>query len=121
MKIFATALTLISVLGITTSTFAVEELDFPAGRTTAVYTGAGSDPNGNDVVNGESSQAGVTLVGASSANSQVPFCDKCEQSPVRLNQAKRIARPGVKQPSQIESGGVGSNGTGISGGSNTEN
>ena len=83
-------LLLISLLVLTASTITYAEDAFPRGRTSAVHTGDGNDPNGDGSVPEPSNQAGYTKPGKDPSE-QVSICEHCQENPVLLTESKRIS------------------------------
>ncbi len=86
-------LLLISLLVLTTSTITYAEEAFPKGRTSAVYTGEGNDPNGDGSVPPANNQSGHTKAGKNPSE-QVSICEHCQENPVLLTESKRISGKG---------------------------
>ena len=84
---------LISLLILTVSNMSYAEDAFTKGRTSAVHTGDGNDPNGDGAVPESASQAGHTKSGKNPSE-QVSICEHCQENPVLLTEAKRISGKG---------------------------
>ena len=84
---------LISLLVLTASTITYAEDAFPKGRTSAVHSGEGNDPNGDGAVPTANNQSGYTKSGKNPSE-QVPICEHCQDSPILLTESKRIAGKG---------------------------
>ena len=97
-------LLLISLLVLTTSTITYAEDAFPKGRTSAVHTGDGNDPNGDGSapVTTNTTQAGYTKPGKDPSE-QVPICEHCQDQNLFLTQVKKQAPNYVPKPSDTSS------------------
>ena len=84
---------LIYLLVLTASAASFAEDAFPKGRTSAVHSGEGNDPNGDGAVPTVNNQSGYTKTGKNPSE-QVPICESCQDSPVLLTESKRIAGKG---------------------------
>ena len=84
---------LISLLVLVVSNTTYAEDAFPKGRTAAVHTGEGNDPNGDGSAPETTSQAGHTKSGKNPSE-QVSICEHCQENPVLLTEAKRISGKG---------------------------
>lgn len=85
-----TNLFLISLLVLAVSNMAYAEDAFPKGRTAAIHTGEGNDPNGDGAVPTANNQSGYTKAGKNPSE-QVQICEHCQDNPILLTDAKRIA------------------------------
>ena len=86
-------LLLVSLFVLTASTITYAEDAFPKGRTSAVYTGEGNDPNGDGSVPTANNQSGHTKSGKDPSE-QVSICEHCQENPVLLTDSKRISGSG---------------------------
>lgn len=83
---------LISLFVLVASVTSLAEDAFPRGRTAAVHTGEGNDPNGDGSIPTANNQSGYTKAGKNPSE-QVSICEHCQDNPVLLTESKRIAGP----------------------------
>ncbi len=93
---------LISLLVLSVSTITYAEDAFPKGRTSAVHTGEGNDPNGDGAIPAANNQAGYTKPGKNPSE-QVPICEHCQDQNLFLTQVKKIAPKYAPKPSDSSS------------------